>query len=188
MTDHPDLAIPLGRVMTIGRVRLNAGIKPSCNSLARPANALIPALQTATFCLMMTDGKDMDIDIKDLARAHAMAAIDVLAEIMTNPNAPAAARISAAKAILDRGFGKPTLEKTEPESREEQVVRIERVIIDPKEPHPERYRGYTHAANDQLPAEEDAGLDQQDQDQAQRAPPDAGESGDCKMTSYNEWG
>ena len=149
---------------------------------------MIPARQTATFCLVMTDGKDMEIDIKDLARAHAMAAIDVLAEIMTNPNAPAAARISAAKAILDRGFGKPAIEKPEPESREEQVLRIERVIIDPKEPHPERYRGHTHAANDRLPAEEDEGLDRQDQDQAQRAPPDAGEFSDCKITSYNEWG
>ena len=130
----------------------------------------------------------METDIKKLARAHAAAAIQVLAEIMTNADAPAAARISAAKALLDRGIGKVTAEKAQPESREERVVRFERVIIDPKEPHPERYRGYTHAANDQLPAEEDEGLDQQDQDQAQRAPPDAGEFSDCKITSYNEWG
>src|SRR5213595_1235841 len=87
-------------------------IKPSCNSPAPLANGLILARPTATFCLVMTDGKDMNIDIKDLARAHAMAAIDVLAEIMTNPNAPAAARISAANAILDRGFGKPAVEKS----------------------------------------------------------------------------
>ena len=131
----------------------------------------------------------MDIDIKDRARAHAMAAIDVLAEIMTNPNAPAAARISAAKAILDRGFGKPTIEKTEPESREEQVLRIERVIIDPKEPGVEtpapidppescRYRG--QPANDRLPGEEHG---QQDEDQAQRAPPEV-----CDYGDYNRNG
>ena len=73
-----------------------------------PLNVLIAARQTLTFFLTMTDEKDMDldIDIKQLARAHAIAAIDVLAEIMTNKDAPAAARISAAKALLDRGLGK----------------------------------------------------------------------------------
>ena len=157
---------------------------------------MILARQTATFCLVMTDGKDMDIDIKDLARAHAMAAIDVLAEIMTNPNAPAAARISAAKAILDRGFGKPTIEKTEPESREEQVVRIERIIIDPKEPDPEnpspeyppescRYRW--QPANDRLPTADQAVLDQQVEYQAQRAPPAVGDYSDYTRNG-GEWG
>ena len=73
-----------------------------------PLNVLIAARQTLTFFLTMTDEKDMDedIDIKQLARAHAIAAIDVLAEIMNNADAPASARISAAKTLLDRGFGK----------------------------------------------------------------------------------
>ena len=158
---------------------------------------MILALQTATFCLVMTDEKNMDIDIKELARAHAMAAIDVLAEIMTNPNAPAAARVSAAKAILDRGFGKPTIEKTEPESREEQVVRIERIIIDPKEPGVEtpapidppescRYRG--QPANDRLPSEDQAVLGQQVEYQAQRAPPAVGDYSDYTRTGGDGWG
>jgi hypothetical protein len=34
-------------------------------------------------------------------------AIETLAGIMSNPKAPAAARISAACALLDRGYGKP---------------------------------------------------------------------------------
>ena len=137
---------------------------------------------------MKTDEKDMETDIKKLARAHAEAAIEVLAEIMNDAKAPAAARISAAKAILDRGLGKPATQKPKPESREAPIVGFERVIIDPKETHPERYRGYTHAANDQLPDEEEEGLDQQDQDQTQRAPPDVDDYSDYTMNGRSEWG
>ena len=162
---------------------------------------MILALQTATFCLVMTDGKDMDIDIKDLARAHAMAAIDVLAEIMTNPNAPAAARISAAKTLLDRGFGKVTTQKSEEradtESREAPILRIERVIIDPKEPGvetpapidpPESCRYPWQPANDRLPSEDQAVLGQQVENQAQRAPPAVGDYSDYTRTGGDGWG
>ena len=46
-------------------------------------------------------------DVADAARERTQEAIDVLAAIMKDPKAPAAARISAAQAILDRGHGKP---------------------------------------------------------------------------------
>jgi len=164
----------------VRNARLDACIKISCNLHPALPNALIAARQPATFFLMKTDEKDMETDIKKLARAHAAAAIQVLAEIMTNPDAPAAARISAAKALLDRGFGKVTAEKPQPESRGERVVRFERVIIDPPQPHPERDRGYIQPANDQLPGEEHG---QQDEDQAQRAPPEV-----CDYGDYNRNG
>lgn len=45
--------------------------------------------------------------VRDLARAHTEAAIDTLAEIMQDQEAPAAARISAAAEILSRGHGRP---------------------------------------------------------------------------------
>lgn len=45
--------------------------------------------------------------IRDLARAHTEAAIDTLAEIMQDPDAHAAARISAASELLNRGYGRP---------------------------------------------------------------------------------
>jgi len=149
---------------------------------------LIAARQTATFFLMKTNEKDMETDIKKLALAHAEAAIQVLADIMNNADAPAGARISAAKTLLDRGLGKVTAEKAEPESREEQIVGFERVIIDPKETHPERYRGYTHPANDELPSAEQAVLGQQVKDISQRAPPNVGDYGDYTMTSCEGWG
>ena len=46
-------------------------------------------------------------EIKDLARKHTDEALDTLAAIMRNPKASATARVSAANALLDRGYGKP---------------------------------------------------------------------------------
>jgi Family of unknown function (DUF5681) len=46
-------------------------------------------------------------EVKELARAHTAEAIHTLVSIMTNPKSPPAARVSAANALLDRGYGKP---------------------------------------------------------------------------------
>jgi len=45
--------------------------------------------------------------VRDMAQRHAEDAIEVLAEIMGDTNAPASARIAASVALLDRGFGRP---------------------------------------------------------------------------------
>lgn len=47
-------------------------------------------------------------EIRSLARSHTEAALNTLAGIMNEARAPAAARVSAATALLDRGWGKPT--------------------------------------------------------------------------------
>lgn len=47
-------------------------------------------------------------DIRSLARSHTESALKVLAGIMNEPEAPPAARVAAANALLDRGWGKPT--------------------------------------------------------------------------------
>jgi hypothetical protein len=46
-------------------------------------------------------------DIRSLARSHTEAALKTLAGIMNQSEAPPAARVSAATALLDRGWGKP---------------------------------------------------------------------------------
>jgi hypothetical protein len=46
------------------------------------------------------------IEIRSLARSHTASAIKTLAGIMNEKKAPAAARVSAAQALLDRGWGK----------------------------------------------------------------------------------
>lgn len=45
--------------------------------------------------------------VSELAQGYTSEAIDVLAEIMRDDEAPHAARVRAAESLLDRGHGKP---------------------------------------------------------------------------------
>jgi Family of unknown function (DUF5681) len=47
-------------------------------------------------------------DVQELARQKSSEAIETLSNIVRNEKAPPAARVAAANALLDRGFGKPT--------------------------------------------------------------------------------
>jgi len=47
-------------------------------------------------------------DVKALARVHTETALRVLAGVMTNSEAPHAARVAAATAVLNRGWGAPS--------------------------------------------------------------------------------
>ena len=51
------------------------------------------------------DGKPSTASLRKLARAHTAVALQVLAEVATHGNSEAS-RISAAMALLDRGYGK----------------------------------------------------------------------------------
>lgn len=46
-------------------------------------------------------------DIKALARVHTESALHTLAKIMTAEDAPHSARVAAATALLNRGWGQP---------------------------------------------------------------------------------
>ena len=48
-----------------------------------------------------------DLAIAELAKAHTATAIASLVSIMESADAPPAARVSAASALLDRGWGRP---------------------------------------------------------------------------------
>jgi hypothetical protein len=72
-------------------------------------------------------------EIRSVARSHTRTAINVLVGIMRSKDATAAARVTAANVILDRGWGKP------PQSLQngdggalELIHRIERVIVNPE--------------------------------------------------------
>jgi hypothetical protein len=71
--------------------------------------------------------------IRSLARSHTKTAVNVLVGIMQSKDATAAARVSAANAILDRGWGKATqpLESGNDGSLA-LVHRIERIIVHPE--------------------------------------------------------
>ena len=50
------------------------------------------------------------VTVRDLARAQTEAAIETLVAIMADTEASASARVATASAILDRGWGKPTVQ------------------------------------------------------------------------------
>lgn len=73
-------------------------------------------------------------EIKSLARAHTSTAINVLAGIMNETAAPHAARVSAASALLDRGWGKPTQPIAgDDDAPPVRLTRIELVALDAPE-------------------------------------------------------
>ena len=74
------------------------------------------------------------VEIRSLARSHTRAAIRVLVGIMRCKDATPAARVSAANAILDRGWGKATQPLENGSNGPIELVhRIERVIVHPED-------------------------------------------------------
>jgi hypothetical protein len=72
-------------------------------------------------------------EIRSLARSHTRTALNVLVGIMRSKDATPAARVSAANAILDRGWGKaPQAIENGGDGTLELVHRIERVIVHPE--------------------------------------------------------
>ena len=70
------------------------------------------------------------VEIRSLARSHTRTAIRVLVGIMRCKDATPAARVSAANAILDRGWGKATQPlENGGDGAIELIHRIERVIV-----------------------------------------------------------
>lgn len=47
-------------------------------------------------------------ELREIARERTADALATLVSVMSDPKAPAAARVSAACAVLDRGYGRPT--------------------------------------------------------------------------------
>lgn len=71
-------------------------------------------------------------EIRSLARSHTRTALNVLVRIMRSKDATAAARVSAANAILDRGWGKAPQAIQNGDGALELIHRIERVIVHPE--------------------------------------------------------
>jgi hypothetical protein len=74
-------------------------------------------------------------EIRSLARSHTRTALNVLVGVMRSKDATATAKISAANAILDRGWGKATQAiGNSDDGALELIHRIERVIVHPENP------------------------------------------------------
>lgn len=69
--------------------------------------------------------------LTELAQSHSEAALWALVEIMQDKDATAPARIAAANAVLDRGYGRPRQSTELSGLGGEPVTEIQRVIVDP---------------------------------------------------------
>jgi hypothetical protein len=72
-------------------------------------------------------------EIRSLARSHTRTAINVLVGVMRSEDATHAARVAAANAILDRGWGKAAQALETRDGVIELIHRIERVIVHPED-------------------------------------------------------
>src|SRR5437660_6203640 len=98
--------------------------------LARPASPDALSHKGRGNGLSMKAKSKAAAEIKALARKHSKAAIKVLASIMNQADGPATARVSAAQALLDRGWGKAAQPIAGEEGGLAVIARIERVIVD----------------------------------------------------------
>ena len=71
-------------------------------------------------------------EIRSLARSHTRSALNILVQVMRNKDATPAARVSAANAILDRGWGKAIQAIENGDHPLELIHRIERIIVHPE--------------------------------------------------------
>lgn len=71
-------------------------------------------------------------NIKSLARAHTESAIRVLAGIMNQEDCTPPARVAAAVALMDRGWGKPTQPVSGEEDGPAIIHEIRRTIVRPE--------------------------------------------------------
>jgi len=72
-------------------------------------------------------------EIRSLARSHTRTAINILVGIMRSKDATPAARVSAANAIRDRGWGKaPQAIENDDDGGPAVIHRIERIIVHPE--------------------------------------------------------
>jgi len=79
---------------------------------------------------MMTDETDTFLDASALARVHGRAAIAVLVEIMNKADAPAGVRVSAARTLLDWGWGKVGVQRAQEPRRPAPMKQAKKVPVD----------------------------------------------------------
>jgi hypothetical protein len=69
--------------------------------------------------------------LRALARAHAAAALEALAEVMSDKKVTASTRVNAATEVLDRGLGKAMPAADDDPDRAQRLETIRRIIVRP---------------------------------------------------------
>jgi hypothetical protein len=82
--------------------RRSTSFKPGNRANPKGRPKLDPAIKAAKL-----EAKSAIVDVKAAAKENTADAIKTLKTVMNNDHAPSAARVGAAIAILDRGWGKP---------------------------------------------------------------------------------
>jgi hypothetical protein len=107
-------------------------IAPDADHAASFVLSRSPSRITARGCFAMASSKSLT-EIRALARSHTRTAVSVLIRIMRSKDATPAARVSAANALLDRGWGKATQPLENGDAGVLELIhRIERVIVHPE--------------------------------------------------------
>jgi hypothetical protein len=70
------------------------------------------------------------VDVRSLARTHTRAAIKTLVGIMNQPKCHPSARVHAAEALLDRGWGKATQLISDGSGSQSRLAEIKLTIVD----------------------------------------------------------
>jgi hypothetical protein len=83
--------------------RRSTSFKPGNRANPKGRPKLDPAIKAAKL-----EAKSAIVDVRAAAKENTADAIKTLKTVMNNDHAPSAARVGAAIAILDRGWGKPT--------------------------------------------------------------------------------
>jgi hypothetical protein len=73
--------------------------------------------------------------LRALARAHAAAALEALAEVMSDKKVTASTRVNAATEVLDRGLGKAMPAADDDPDRAQRLETIRRIIVRPADRH-----------------------------------------------------
>jgi hypothetical protein len=107
-------------------------IAPDADHAAYFTLSRSPSRTTARGCFAMASSKSLT-EIRALARSHTRTAVSVLIRVMRSKDATPAARVSAANALLDRGWGKATqpLENGDAGALD-LIQKIERIIVHPE--------------------------------------------------------
>jgi hypothetical protein len=99
--------------------------------------------QAVIFRFMMTDETGNPMDIEALARTYGKAAIETIVKIMNGDDVPAGVRLSAARMLLDRGWGRTSSRPARKENRTAPKTRHELAVESPGRPQrdnpPPRY-------------------------------------------------
>jgi hypothetical protein len=82
--------------------RRSTSFKPGNRANPKGRPKLDPAIKAAKL-----EAKSAIVDVRAAAKENTADAIKTLKTVMNNDHAPSAARVAAAIAILDRGWGKP---------------------------------------------------------------------------------